>query len=209
MSSRGLWGRPWAGVPRLTGVPGLTGATGDASSVAPGPSDRRPSSGFTLLELLIVLAIVALVVGVSAPWIQKIARRNKFRSAASEIQSTLLATRMRAVRLNGTASMVVHPAAPTESMHLLQTVELDPPSPTPTPNPTRTLPLSTDALAFLTLPVNSKVSFDGNGRRVAPAGALSSDIVVEGPTGAGDRNQITIRTSMTGRVEVITPAVWQ
>ena len=159
--------------------------------------------------MLIVLAIVALVTAVASPWIAKLSRRNQFRSAASEIQTTLLAARMRAVRLNGRASMVVVPAATTESMHQLQTIELDPPSPTPTPNPARSLPISTGALAFLTLPINNKITFDGNGRRVAPAGGTPSDIVVEGPTGAGDRNQITIRTSLTGRVEVVTPVVWQ
>jgi hypothetical protein len=116
---------------------------------------------------------------------------------------------MRAVRLNAPASVLVVTAAATSSAHLLQTIEPDPPAPTPTPNPARTLAISTAALTFLTLPAAQKITFDGNGRRISPAGGVPADIVVEGPTGAGDRNQITIRTSLTGRVEVVTPAVWQ
>jgi prepilin-type N-terminal cleavage/methylation domain-containing protein len=165
--------------------------------------------GFTLFEMLVVLAIVAMLAVAATPWLTKMSRRNGFRSAAAEIQSTLLAARMRAVRLNAPASVVVVTAAPTSSSHFLQTIEPDPPAPTPTPNPARSLALSTAALRFLTLPAANKITFDGNGRRVFPVGGAPSDIVVEGPTAAGDRNQITIRTSITGRVEVVTPAVWQ
>lgn len=166
-------------------------------------------TGFTLVEMLVVLAILALATAVSIPWLSRMSRRNEFRSAASEIQSTLLATRMRAVQSNAPASVLVVAASGASSAHQLQTIEPDPPAPTPTPNPARTLALSSAALTFLTLPAANKITFDGNGRRIAPAGGSSADIVVEGPANASIRNQITIRTSLTGRVEVVTPAVWQ
>jgi prepilin-type N-terminal cleavage/methylation domain-containing protein len=171
--------------------------------------ERDRSGGFSLLEMLVVCAILALVTTVSIPWLTHMSRRNEFRSAASEIQSTLLAARMRAVKLNKPSSVFVVAASGTQTTHSIQTIEPDPPSPTPTPNPSRTVELSSAALTFLTLPAANKITFDGNGRRMSPPGGAPADIVVEGPANAAVKNQIRIRTSLTGRVEVVTPAVWQ
>jgi prepilin-type N-terminal cleavage/methylation domain-containing protein len=170
---------------------------------------HRAYGGFSLAELLVVMAILGLVALVGLPWWQRLSRRNQFRSAAGEIQTTLLAARMKAVRRNANASVVVVTAAPTDAQHLIETVEPDPPSPTPTPLPSGSVALSTAALNFVTLPAGNKITFDGNGRRVAPPPAFSADIVIQGPTGGSVVNTITIHTSITGRVEVVTPAIWQ
>jgi prepilin-type N-terminal cleavage/methylation domain-containing protein len=175
----------------------------------PGKGDASPARGFTAVELIVVLAIVGIVAAVAIPALGRTLRRSQFRSAAREIQTSLLAARMRAVRRNLPASVLVVPATASAPSHVLQTIEADTPAPTPTPQPAGQLAISSGSLVFLTLPASNKITFDGNGRRVAPAGAAAADIVVEGPTGAGDRNQITIRTSLTGHVEVVTPAVWQ
>jgi prepilin-type N-terminal cleavage/methylation domain-containing protein len=170
---------------------------------------RDGRAGFSLAEMLAVVAIVAILAVASAPWLSRVSRRRMLGNAASEIQTTLLATRMRAVRLNAPASLVVVTAGPTSSSHNLQTIEPDPPPPTPTPIPARSFSISSDAVTFIALPASNKVTFDGNGRRIFPAGGASADIVVEGPTSSAVRNQVTIRTSLTGRVEVVTPTVWQ
>jgi Tfp pilus assembly protein FimT len=167
-------------------------------------------SGWSLVELIVVAGILALMTVVATPYILTLARRNSVRSAAAEIQTTLLAARLRAVQRNTRATVVVVPAAPPGTdAHALQTVVPDPPSPTPTPVPLSSLPISAVDVAFITLPAGGKISFDGNGRRVVPGGGASADIVVEGPVSSSVRNQITIRTSTTGRVEVVTPTVWQ
>ncbi len=165
--------------------------------------------GFTLVELLAVLAILALVALVGLPWLVRFAQRSQFRSAAFEIQTTLLAARMRAVKRNLPSSVLILPAVPSAVSHVLNTIEADPPAPTPTPNPVTRLEISAAALRFLSLPTGGKITFDGNGRRIVPPAPTPGSIVVEGPVGSGAMNQITIRTSVTGRVEVITPAVWQ
>ncbi|MCA1580586.1 MAG: GspH/FimT family pseudopilin [Acidobacteria bacterium] len=175
----------------------------------PWEGDGSPARGFTAVELVVVLAIVGIVAAVAIPALSRTLRRSQFRSAAREIQTSLLAARMRAVRRNLPASVLVVPASASAPSHVLQTIEADTPAPTPTPQPSAQHAISSGSLVFLTLPASNKITFDGNGRRIAPAGAAAADIVVEGPTGAGDRNQITIRTSPTGRVEVVTPAVWQ
>ena len=123
------------------------------------------TGGFTLLESLVVLFILALMLAIGMPWWQTISRRNQMRSAASEIQTTLLAVRMKAVRRNSPASVLITTALPTESQHRLETIEPDPPAPTPTPLPSQTLDLSTKTLAFVALPAGNKITFDGNGRR--------------------------------------------
>jgi prepilin-type N-terminal cleavage/methylation domain-containing protein len=173
------------------------------------PKTAHGNGGFTLAELLVVMAIMGLVALVGVPWWQRLSRRNQFRSAAGEIQTTLLAARMKAVRRNANASVLVVTAAATDAEHRLATVEPDPPAPTPTPIPSSSLAISTAALSFVTLPAGNKITFDGNGRRVAPPPALSADIVIQGPTGGSVMNTITIHTTVAGRVEVVTPTVWQ
>ncbi len=162
-----------------------------------------------MVELLVVVAIAGLVAAATIPWLMKLARRNQFRSAAMEIQSTLLAARMRAVKRNRPSSVLITAALSSQSAHVLDTIEADPPAPTPTPNPVTKFQISASDLRFVTLPAGNKVTFDGNGIRIGPPAPTPAAIVVEGPVGPGPTNQITIRTSLTGRVEVITPAVWQ
>jgi prepilin-type N-terminal cleavage/methylation domain-containing protein len=179
------------------------------SNRLPRTGSPDPGAGFTLVEMLVVLAIVGLVAAVATPWLRQVSRRSALSSAASQIQTTLLAARMRAVRRNLPASVLVVTSPPGGAIHELQTIEADPPSPTPTPLPAARLSISNDSLTFLTLPAANKITFDGGGRRVAPAGNAPTDIVIEGPTGSPTRNQVTIRTAVTGKVEVVTPAVWQ
>jgi prepilin-type N-terminal cleavage/methylation domain-containing protein len=173
------------------------------------PKTTRLDRGFTLLESLVVLFILALMLAIGMPWWQKISRRNQMRSAASEIQTTLLAVRMKAVRRNSPSSVLITTALPTESQHRLETIDPDPPAPTPTPLPSQTLDLSTNTLAFLGLPAGNKITFDGNGRRIAPPSALPADIVIQGPPNGSAVNQVTIRTTVSGKIEVVTPTVWQ
>ena len=175
----------------------------------PSAERSRSQAGFTILETLIVIALIGILTAVSIPFLQKISRRNQIRSAASEIQTTLLAARMRAVRRNLPASVLVTTATAAQNTHLLDTIEADPPAPTPTPLPASKLNLPKASLAFLTLPAGGKITFDGNGRVIAPPPPASTDILIEGPVAAGDKNQIRIRTTASGKIEVITPVVWQ
>ncbi|HYX22089.1 MAG TPA: prepilin-type N-terminal cleavage/methylation domain-containing protein, partial [Thermoanaerobaculia bacterium] len=60
----------------------------------------RRSEGFTLVELLIVVALVAIAALVGMPWLVKIGQRSQLKSAASEVQTTLMAARIKAVKRN-------------------------------------------------------------------------------------------------------------
>ncbi len=60
----------------------------------------RRSAGFTILETLIIIAIIAIVLGFAAPFIQRILRRERLRSSVREVYSIVLAARMQAAKRN-------------------------------------------------------------------------------------------------------------
>jgi type II secretory pathway pseudopilin PulG len=164
--------------------------------------------GFSVLEALVVMMIIGLLAAVSIPSFVRMSRRQRVVAAAHEIQQTLLAARMRAVRANQAASLVIVPASGSQSEHELDLVAPDPfPAPTPTPVSTTFLP--GNAISFVTLPVNNKVTFSGDGRIISPPAPTPAVITVQGPTGAPVMNQVTIQANSSGKVQVVTPAVWQ
>lgn len=161
-------------------------------------------SGFSLAEAIAVMALIAISALVAAPYLAKIERRRQITGVASEIQTTLLAARMRAVKRNAPSSVAVTPAAASTPTHILYSFE--PPLPTPTPQYTRDLLIDSRSVNFVTLPPGNLITFGGSGGLVAPSGAAV--IVIQGPANAPTPNQITIQTDPNGRVKVITPSVW-
>ena len=156
-----------------------------------------------------MLVILALIVTVSIPWINKIRRRAELRSAAMEISTTLVAARMKAVKRNVNARVVITPAASVSDFNRITTIEAPPDVvPTPSANLAPDLLISGKTLRFVEAP-DGPITFNGAGRRVAPLAPTPGIIVVEGPLGGGPVNQITIDTNAAGRVRVITPVVWQ
>lgn len=151
------------------------------------------------------MALIAMMAVIVGPWFMKIIQRNKIRSAAREIQSTLLAARMKAVRLN--APVRVDVASAVQPM-AFQTVEPDPPAPTPTRVPAR-LELPSDSARFVATPSAGTVIFGGDGRLAGLPAPTPSIIIVEGPLGSTTMNQITIQITSGGRVQVITPLAWK
>ena len=164
--------------------------------------DNRIAAGFTLPELLVVIAIVSVVALVAAPWFARVSQRNKLRSGAREVQTTLLAARMIAVRTGQPASVRIAPAPVGTAHHRLETwLEAAP------PRRMRELLLTTQ-VRFISLPPGNDVVFTADGRRDPPATA-HEDIVIEGPVGSALMNQITLQTWENGRVEFVFPTEWR
>ncbi|HSE62110.1 MAG TPA: GspH/FimT family pseudopilin [Thermoanaerobaculia bacterium] len=163
---------------------------------------RRESRGYTLIELLIVVAIVALMAFVAAPWFSRISQRNQLRSAAREIQTTLLAARMTAVRNNAPASVRILPAPPEAAHHSVQTWLEG-----ATPRQIAGLEIPKN-VRFVSLPPGDRVVFTADGRRT-PAGVLHQDIVIEGPVGSALANQITVQAWENGRIGFVPPVSWK
>ena len=89
----------------------------------------RRIHGYTIVEILIVLAVLALLTLIAIPWFVKISQRNALKSAAREIQITLTAARMTAVKRNAPVSVVFASLTPPMRMVV---IEPQPPAPTPT-----------------------------------------------------------------------------
>jgi len=70
------------------------------------PRPRR-RAGFTMLESLVVLALVALLAGMSSQLLRPPSARLRLESAARAFCATLRATRARAIAANGEAAVVV------------------------------------------------------------------------------------------------------
>lgn len=62
------------------------------------PVPRSFESGFTLLEVLVILAILSLIAGIAFPTVEKAMRRQSFVEAAARFEASLHAARAEAIR---------------------------------------------------------------------------------------------------------------
>jgi len=169
----------------------------------------RTDRGFTLVEMLVVLAIIAALALVAIPWFYKISQRQALKSAAFEVETTLLAARMKAVRRNQPVSVAINSTAPVQ----LLTIEPQPPAPTPTAAPAMlSLPVNAAILYSTPNAASGIVTFGGDGRiSIAPTpnptpGAW--EYVLQGPVGVATPNQIKVQAWPNGRIAVVTPTNW-
>ncbi len=175
-------------------------------------SRRFRRAGFTVIELIIVIALIGLAAVVGIPYFKKIFQRTQLRSDAYEIQATLIAARMNAVKRNVPATVSLTVAVAPETSHKFTTSFGTLPAPPPgTPTPVPLSPvfyIPNTHIDVIATPAGGVITFRGDGTLGAPPFPTPGLIVVAGPPKAGNPNQITIQTDPNGRVRVITPAVW-
>ena len=63
----------------------------------------RPAKGFTLIELMVTVAVIAILAVVAIPNLRDFVHNNRLRAASNELVASLQAARMEAVRLNSPA----------------------------------------------------------------------------------------------------------
>lgn len=168
----------------------------------------RRSRGFTLVEILVVMAILAALSLVAIPWFLKLSQRYALKSGAREIATTLAAARMTAVKLNQPVSVVLVSITPPLQIAI---VEPPPPAPTPTKVP-KMLVLPQNAVRMFATPstASGTITFGGDGRLAnVPVQTPNAFMIVDGPVNSSPRNQIRIEASQAGRIQVVTPVDWQ
>lgn len=72
---------------------------------------RRRQRGFTMIEMVVVVALIGIMAVFAAAYLRSIFKREKLKSVVKEIYSIALATRMQAVRHNAPCVMLVDPVA--------------------------------------------------------------------------------------------------
>ncbi|HYZ34424.1 MAG TPA: prepilin-type N-terminal cleavage/methylation domain-containing protein, partial [Crenalkalicoccus sp.] len=70
----------------------------------------RAAGGFTLIEMMVVLAVIALLMGLAAPWFASAAAAVRFRSAVSGVVGALREARGTALRTGRTVVLGFDPA---------------------------------------------------------------------------------------------------
>ena len=65
--------------------------------------------GFTLLEMLVAITIAAIVLGVSAPSMQRLYKSSQYHGAVNDVVTTLTSARYQAIRSGGNQDVFINP----------------------------------------------------------------------------------------------------
>ena len=169
----------------------------------------RRNEGFSLLELLIVMAILAILALAIAPWFAKISQRNQVRSATQEVAISLQAARMRAVKRNLPASVRISPPTVLIPYNRIETFENVVPTPIKVGEVrlTSLVTFPSGAGEYYTQPtIPIIVTFGPDGRLQTPAPlANTQHVTIRGVVGANITNDLPVRIGAAGTIRVLKP----
>jgi len=84
------------------------------------PQSGRDQRGFTLIEMLVVLALVAILMFISAPAIYNMVRQSKLRGITQEVTTLMRQARLDAIKTSAQAVVKIVPANATNPIPSVQ-----------------------------------------------------------------------------------------
>jgi type IV fimbrial biogenesis protein FimT len=162
--------------------------------------------GFTLVELLVVVALLAIIAGLAAPSFQRTIARQKLSLAASDLMASVMQARSEAIKNN--QQTVVQPVVDTnwgQGWRIYVDVDKDKAYTEGTDLLVTTVPAVADGIVVYEVALNSAVgnlvAFDPSGflvGRNAGRVVFSSDVIPSSELRKG------IKVSVTGRTRICT-----
>ncbi len=145
----------------------------------------RKTGGYTLLELLVTISVIAIIAAIAAPSFENMMATQRVRSATTDLVGALGFARSEAVKRNRSVS--VTPGASWAAGWTISYVDAN--------GNTQTLQ-SHEGFDGLTVAGNTAISFRADGRR----GSGNVDIEIAPPSGSGAKKHC-VRVSPTGKPE--------
>lgn len=167
------------------------------------------ASGFTLIELMVVVAIVGILITLAAPSFQGLFMKNKVQAAASEFQSALALARSEAIKRGGDARITVvanslsgGTAVWTSGMTVFYDTTTNANGNAPSSDASKLIMQTSAMEANVLASVNfNAVTYNGFGRSISSTGAPLGGTAAFGST---DSDWICNVISLSGRVSTKT-----
>jgi len=149
--------------------------------------NARRARGFTIIELLVVVMVVAVLATIALPNLSGVIVRTRLKTAASDLHTSLVFARSEAIKRNCRINVVA--AAGNWSQGWSVKTDLTCPQPPPNPpaeivltkqDPYQSLTINTTNAAYLAAAVPS-VTFSGTGRETGSGGAGVAFVIISSP----------------------------
>jgi type IV fimbrial biogenesis protein FimT len=166
---------------------------------------RKLDGGFSLIEVMVIVAIVAILAAIAAPTFGEYTANTRIRAAAEAFQSDVVLTRNEALKRNQPVTLTYNIGSG------VSTVTTTDPCPSSCPITTIRSRDLNDELQITSAPANSVVTFDALGRATTGAFTVTMSKPSKGTcktvTGGGALRCMNVTITTTGTSRMCDPAL--